>query len=104
MTQYVYLDTMQNLCLRLSNAFKVCRKGDQPLIDLYDSAEEGFFNKKQKLLAIEAGLPISDEQRDRVEKFGAYVQERENEAAYILRDENAGKLGAIYEKSDCDSL
>ena len=91
MTQYVYLDTMQNLCLRLSNAFKVCRKGDQPLIDLYDSAEEGFFNKKQKLECEKAGLPISDEQRERVEKFGAYVQERENEAAYILREENADK-------------
>ena len=33
MTQYVYLDTMQNLCLRLNNAFKVTRPDDQPLTE-----------------------------------------------------------------------
>ena len=47
MTQYCYLDEMQNLCLRLNNAFKVIRPEDTALIDLYDSAEEGFFRKKE---------------------------------------------------------
>ena len=55
MTQYMYLDTMQNLCLRISNAFKVTRPKDTVLIDLYDRAEEGFFRKKEILEAEIAG-------------------------------------------------
>ena len=91
MTQYCYLDEMQTLCLRLNNAFKVTRPEDKPLIDLYDSAEEGFFRKKENLAAELAGLPISDEQRDRVERFKAFVQEQENEAAYKLKEYNDEK-------------
>ena len=88
MTQYVYLDEMQNLCLRLGNAFKVIRPEDKPLIDLYDSAEEGFFRKKEKLEAAKAGIPVSEEQEKRVESFKAYVVKTEDEAAYTLRQQN----------------
>ena len=88
MTQYVYLDEMQNLCLRLGNAFKVTRPEDKPLIDLYDSAEEGFFRKKEKLEAAKAGIPVSEEQEKRVESFKAYVVKTEDEAAYTLRQQN----------------
>lgn len=88
MTQYVYLDEMQNLCLRLGNAFKVTRPEDKPLIDLYDSAEEGFFRKKEKLEAAKAGIPVSEEQEKRVESFKAYVVKTEDEAAYTLRQQD----------------
>ena len=90
MTQYCYLDEMQNLCLRLSNAFKVTRPNDYPLIDLYAAAEEGFFRKKENLPAIEAGVPVSDEKLERVKGFKVYVEKTETEAAYKLREgENA---------------
>ena len=88
MTQYVYLDEMQNLCLRLGNAFKVTRPEVKPLIDLYDSAEEGFFRKKEKLEAAKAGIQVSEEQEKRVENFKAYVVKTEDEAAYTLRQQN----------------
>ena len=88
MTQYVYYDEMQSLCLRLGNAFKVTRADDKPLIDLYDAAEEGFFRKKEKLLINDAGVPISDKQQKRVESFRAYVIAEEEKAAYQLKDEN----------------
>ena len=88
MTQFMYLDEMQNLCLRLSNAFKVTRPEDQPLIDLYDSAEEGFFRKKENLPAIDAGVPVSDEKLERVKGFKAFVEKTEIEAAYKLKEEN----------------
>jgi len=88
MTQYVYYDEMQSLCLRLGNAFKVTRPEDKPLIDLYDSAEEGFFRKKENLLINDAGVPISDKQKQRVESFRAYVVKEEVKAAYKLKEEN----------------
>ena len=88
MTQFMYLDEMQNLCLRLGNAFKVTRPEDKPLIDLYDSAEEGFFRKKEKLEAAKAGIPVSEEQEKRVESFKSYVVKTEDEAAYTLRQQD----------------
>ena len=86
MTQYCYLDEMQNLCLRLNNAFKVIRPEDTALIDLYDSAEEGFFRKKEKCPVTEAGVSIPEEKLDRVAKFRAFVIKTEEEAAYKLRE------------------
>lgn len=86
MTQYCYLDEMQGLCLRLNNAFKVTRPEDQCLIDLYDSAEEGFFRKKENLMAASAGLPISEEKKERLEGFREYVIREEEKAAYMLKE------------------
>ena len=88
MTNYMYLDEMQNLCLRLSNAFKVTRPDDQVLIDLYDRAEEGFFRKKETLEAGIAKEEISEAQIDRVLSFQAFVEKTETEAAYKLKEEN----------------
>lgn len=86
MTQYCYLDEMQGLCLRLNNAFKVTRPEDQFLIDLYDSAEEGFFRKKGNLMAASAGLPISEAKKERLEGFREYVIREEEKAAYKLKE------------------
>lgn len=97
MTQYCYLDEMQNLCLRLSNAFKVTRPDDKTLIDLYDAAEEGFFHKKENLEVGCAGVHISDAQLDRVIGFGKFVIKTENEAAYKLRESEV-------EGSNCNSI
>ena len=91
MTQYCYLDEMQNLCLRLSNAFKVTRPDDQVLIDLYDRAEEGFFIKKENLSVEVAGIPVPDEKLNRVQGFKAFVEKNETEAAYKLKEENDAK-------------
>ena len=91
MTQYVYLDTMQNLCLRLNNAFKVTRPEDQPLIDLYDAAEEGFFRRKEHLEVALAGVPVSEKQLERVKGFEEYVIKAENYAAYKLRETEVEK-------------
>ncbi len=91
MTQYCYLDEMQNLCLRLSNAFKVTRPDDQPLIDLYDSAEEGFFRKKENLEVGLAGVPVSEKQLERVKGFKEYVIKAESDAAYMLREAEVEK-------------
>ena len=86
MTNYSYLDQMQNLCLRLSNAFKVTRPDDKPLIDLYDAAEEGFFRKKQNMNCQDAGLPITEKQLERVKGFEKFVFDTEQDAAYKLRE------------------
>ena len=91
MTQYVYLDTMQNLCLRLNNAFKVTRPEDQPLIDLYDAAEEGFFRRKENLEVGLAGVPVSEKQLERVKGFNEYVIKAESDAAYKLREAEVEK-------------
>ena len=88
MTQYMYLDEMQNLCLRLSNAFKVTRPKDKPLIDLYDAAEEGFFRKKEKLEAGTAGEPLVQWQIERILGFQSFVEKIESEAAYKLKEQN----------------
>ena len=88
MTQYMYLDAMQNLCLRISNAFKVTRPKDTVLIDLYDRAEEGFFRKKETLEAAVAGEEISEQQIERVLSFQDFVEKTEIEAAYKLKEEN----------------
>ena len=90
MIHYVYLDEMQNLCLRLSNAFKVTRPKDTALIDLYDAAEEGFFQKKGKLLAVDAGVPVPESKLKRLEGFKAFVVKTEDEAAYKLKELNNG--------------
>ena len=97
MTQYCYLDQMQTLCMRLSNAFKVTRPDDMPLIDLYDLAEDGFFRKKQNLERTVAGEPITDKQQERLEVFEAFVIKTEQDAAYKLRDAEK------YEESNCDT-
>ena len=93
MTFYTYLDEMQNLCLRASNAFKVI-KSDNPLIaDFYDAAEEGFFRKKQNCAVVDAGAPAGSVKTQRLGEFKKTVQEWENEAAYILK-EQANEHGA----------
>ena len=88
MTQYMYLDEMQNLCLRLRNAFMVTRPKDKPLIDLYDAAEEGFFRKKENLEAETAGEPLNQWQIERVLGFQSFVEKTESEAAYKLKEQN----------------
>ena len=91
MTQYCYLDEMQNLCLRLCNAFKVTRPDDQVLIDLYDRAEEGFFRKKGELEAGLAAEEISEKQIERILGFQEFVEKTESDAAYKLREAEVEK-------------
>ena len=91
MTFYNYLDEMQNLCLRASNAFKVIKPEDPLLSDVYAAAEEGFFIKKQNCLTVDAGAPAGITKTNRLAEFKATVQKWENEAAYALKEEANGK-------------
>lgn len=91
MTFYIYLDEMQNLCLRASNAFKVIKPEDPLLSDVYAAAEEGFFIKKQNCLAVDAGAPAGEIKTKRLEEFKKTVQDWENKAAYALKEQNEGR-------------
>lgn len=91
MTFYNYLDEMQNLCLRASNAFKVIKPEDPLLSDVYAAAEEGFFIKKQNCLAVDAGAPAGGIKTKRLEEFKKTVQDWENKAAYALKEQNEGR-------------
>lgn len=91
MTFYNYLDEMQNLCLRASNAFKVIKTDDPLIADVYAAVEEGFFRKKQNCLAADAGAPAGITKTNRLAEFKATVQKWENEAAYALKEEANGK-------------
>lgn len=90
MTFYNYLDEMQNLCLRASNAFKVIKPEDPLLSDVYAAAEEGFFRKKQNCLAADAGAPAGEIKTKRLEEFKKTVQDWETKAAYALKEQNEG--------------
>ncbi len=91
MTFYCYLDEMQNLCLRASNAFKVIKPDNPLLADFYDAAEEGFFRKKQNCAAFDAGAPVGELKTKRLEEFKQTVQDWENEAAYVCKEKADGK-------------
>lgn len=90
-TFYNYLDEMQNLCLRASNAFKVIKPDNPLLADFYDAAEEGFFRKKQNCLAVDAGAPAGELKAKRLEEFKQTVQDWENEAAYVCKEKADGR-------------
>lgn len=91
MTFYSYLDEMQNLCLRASNAFKVIKPDNPLLADFYDAAEEGFFRKKQNCAAVDAGAPAGALKKQRLEEFKKTVQRWEDQAAYICKEIADGK-------------
>ena len=91
MTFYNYLDEMQNLCLRASNAFKVIKPENPLIVDVYGAAEEGFYNKKLNLAAVDAGVPAGAIKARCLEEFKTAVQNWENEAAYALKEEANGK-------------
>ena len=88
MNYYNYLDEMQNLCLKACNALKVIHSDDPVLADVYSAAEEGFFQKKQNCLAIDAAAPAGSAKTERLEKFRQTVAEWEDRAAYKLKEEN----------------
>lgn len=88
MTYYCYLDEMQNLCLRASNALKVIHAEDPVLSDVYSAAEEGFFQKKQNCFAADASAPAGSAKTERLEKFRQTVADWEQDAAYKLKEEN----------------
>lgn len=88
MTFYNYLDEMQNLCLRASNAFKVIKPENPLIVDVYSAAEEGFYNKKLNLAAVDAGVPAGAIKARCLEEFKTAVQNWENEAAYAIKEEN----------------
>ena len=88
MTYYCYLDEMQNLCLRACNALKVLKSDDPVLSDVYAAAEEGFFQKKQNCYAADASAPAGSAKKERLEKFRQTVADWEQDAAYMLKEEN----------------
>ena len=88
MTYYNYLDEMQNICLRLSNAYKVTRDFDPLCADVYAKAEDGYFRAKENLKVSIASEPISEKLEQRLEILKQFVEKAETAAAYKLKEQS----------------
>lgn len=93
MTFYSYLDEMQNLCLRASNAFKVIKPANPLLVEIYSRLEGSYYQEKQNITADDAGASIGAIKVRCLEDFKEAVQKWENEAAYICKETADGKHG-----------
>jgi hypothetical protein len=87
MTFYNYLDEMQNLCLRASEALKVIKPNDPVIVDVYSCAELGFFTRKQNCKAIDACVPAGGAKTERLKQFRKTVEGWEEAAAYAVKDQ-----------------
>lgn len=91
MTYYSYLDEMENLCQRACNARKVTNPDDPYLADIYSAAEEGFVQKKMKIFAADALAPVASARTERLEQLRNTVEDWEERAAYIQKEEIDGQ-------------
>lgn len=83
MNYYTYLDEMQALCLRASRALKVIRPDDPVIVDVYQAAETGFYEKKQNCKAANASVPAGSTKAERLKAFRETVEQWEEKAAYL---------------------
>lgn len=90
MTYYSYLDEMETLCMRACQARRVTDPDDPYLADIYSAAEEGFFQKKMKCLADKASAPVPAARTERLEQLRKSVEDWEEKAAYIQKEEKDG--------------
>ena len=88
MNYYAYLEEMQMLCLKASNALKVIGKSDKLMADVYSAAEEGFFQKKMRCSVEEAKEFAGGQRTERLQEFRSQVAQWEEEAAYAIRDQS----------------
>ena len=85
-TKFSYYEEMRDLCLRASRAFVACEGEKSVMGDIYAVAEEGFYNKCVRLTVDEASRPLSEERRKRLEEFSWFVKNKEEAAAYAVKE------------------
>lgn len=90
MTNYAYLNEMQNLCLRAGRACEVTDP-DSYFAHFYQAAEEGFFTKKINMPAEKAVEDAGPAQDKRLKEFKQAVIELEEKAAYVQKDSGGKK-------------
>lgn len=85
MTNYEYYGEMQELCFKISQAFKVL--GDSGLYDFYYAASEGFDEVRKNFTVEEAQRIVDDSELKQLESTAAYVKEVEEQATAKLDQE-----------------
>ena len=100
MTYYNYLDEMQVLCIRASEALKVIKPEDPVLSDIYEHAEEGFFSKKQSCPVKEANSPVKSARTERLMEFSKRVQQWEEKAACCQREQENTKKEVAHDSEN----
>ena len=84
MTRYQYMSEMQLLCFRAIQALRVLKL--KHLENFYSAAEAGF-SEKDDLPYEEAAIEVSENELEGLLSLQDFVEERETQAAYKLRDE-----------------
>jgi putative NADPH-quinone reductase len=85
MTHYNYYEQMQELSYRATMALAVI--GNEGLRDFYSAAEEGFYKKLETVSVEEAKQNINQSQIDQYLITKDFVEEKEREAAELVRAE-----------------
>lgn len=89
MTYYNYLSEMQLLCFRAIQALRVLK---QKHLEIFYSAAEVGFSKKDDLPYEEASVDVCEDELEGFLTLQEFVEKKETEAAYKLHDEaEAGK-------------
>lgn len=86
MTYYNYVSEMQELCFRATQALTVLGKNGTK--DFYSAAEVGFSKLMDELNnkpVSEVSVHINQDQLDTLVSTKNFVEEQENQAAWILR-------------------
>ena len=85
MTNYEYAGEMQELCFKISQAFKVL--GDSGLYDFYYAASIGFEEIRKNYSVEEAQQLVENDEVKQLESTAAYVKEVQKQAAEKLDKE-----------------
>lgn len=87
MTKYEYAGEMQELCFRISQAYKVL--GDTGLYDFYYATSKGFAEIRNSYSVKEAQQTVNHEQIEQLENTTAFAKDVRKQAAYKLDKEIA---------------
>ncbi|MBO7712189.1 MAG: hypothetical protein J6S85_01640 [Methanobrevibacter sp.] len=90
MTKFNYMDEMQRLCVRVSQAVKVT--GDEKLEDFYLAASEGFARRLQNMTVENAESWITDSQYQGYRNLKSFCEKKEYQAATIQREAQEAEI------------
>lgn len=85
MTNYEYAGEMLELCLKISQAYKVL--GDTGLYDFYYAASTGFDEIRKNMSVEDAQVPADEDQLSILESTIAYEKDVKKQAAKQLDQE-----------------
>ena len=85
MTNYEYAGEMQELCFRISQAYKAM--GDTGLYEFYYATSEGYEKARNDFSVKEAEAFVDEKQMQMLENSRAYVKEVQKQAAEKLDQE-----------------